>query len=139
ARRAARFDELGDRGKLLVPRLAAARLVVTDRDADGLERVEVAHEALFEHWPRLKAWWQESAAFRRWQEGMRFALRTWREGGEDPADLLHGPRLRAAEAHLRDRPGAFNAAELTYVMRSGERELEESESASASLKRQLRL
>lgn len=139
ARRAARFDELGERGKLLVPRLAAARLVVTDRDADGVERVEVAHEALFEHWPRLKAWWQESAGFRRWQESMRFALRAWREGGEDPVDLLHGPRLRSAEAHLRDRPAAFNAAELAYVMRSGERELEESEAASAALKRQLRL
>ena len=139
ARRAARFDELGERGKLLVPRLAAGRLVVTDSDADGVERVEVAHEALFEHWPRLKAWWQESAAFRRWQESMRFALRAWREGGEDPGDLLHGPRLRAAEAHLRDRPGAFTAAELAYVMRSGERELEESEAASAGLKRQLRL
>lgn len=139
ARRAARFDELGERGKLLVPRLAAARLVVTDRDADGVERVEVAHEALFEHWPRLRAWWQESAGFRRWQESMRFALRAWREGGEDPSDLLHGPRLRSAEAHLRDRPAAFTAAELAYVMRSGERELEESEAASAALKRQLRL
>src|SRR5690606_4306919 len=32
-----------------------------------------------------------------------------------------------------------NAAELTYVMRSGERELQESEAASANLKRQLRL
>lgn len=139
ARRAARYDELGERGKLLVPRLAAARLVVTDRDADGVERVEVAHEALFEHWPRLKAWWQESVGFRRWQESMRFALRVWREGGEDPVDLLHGPRLRSAEAHLRDRPAAFTAAEFAYVMRSGERELEENEAASAALKRQLRL
>lgn len=139
ARRSARFDELGERGKLVVARLAAARLVVTDRDADGVERVEVAHEALFEHWPRLASWWQEAAGFRRWQESMRFALRAWREGGEDPVDLLHGPRLRAAEAHLRDRPGAFTAAELAFVMRSGERELAENEAASSALQRQLRL
>lgn len=139
ARRAARFDELGERGRMVVPRLADARLVVTDRGADGVERVEVVHEALFEHWPRLRDWWREAVGFRRWQESLRFAVRVWREGGEHPADLLQGPRLRAAESYLRDRPGTFTAEELSYVMRSGERELQESEATRRSLRRELQL
>lgn len=139
ARRVARFDELGEQGRVVVDRLADARLLVIDRGADGMEQVEVAHEALFEHWPRLRSWWQESAPFRRWQESLRFALRVWTEGGEHQADLLQGPRLRMAEAYLRDRPGAFTRAELAFVMRSGERELEESEIATRAMRRELRL
>ncbi|MBX3144496.1 MAG: trypsin-like peptidase domain-containing protein [Trueperaceae bacterium] len=139
ARRAARFDELGERGRSVVARLADARLVVTDRDADGVERVEVVHETLFEHWPRLRTWWLESVDFRRWQESLRFALRVWRDGGEHPTDLLRGPRLRAAETHLRTRAAAFTTDELSFVMLAGDQEARESEAAQTTLKRQLQL
>lgn len=139
ARRAARFDELGERGRLVVPRLADARLVVTDRDAEGVERVEVVHETLYEHWPRLRAWWLESVDFRRWQESLRFALRVWRDGSEHPTDLLRGPRLRVAEGHLRGRAGAFTQEELAFVMRSSEHEFQQSEVARQVLNRQLQM
>jgi WD40 repeat protein len=138
ARRAARYDELGERGRLVVPRLADARLVVTDRDADGVEVVEVVHEALFEHWPRLRSWWQQAVEFRRWQESLRFALRTWREGGQHTSDLLQGPRLRLAEAQLRERPEALASDELSFIVRSSEREQEVQAVARAALRRQLR-
>lgn len=138
ARRAARLDELGDRGRRIVPRLADARLVVTDRDAEGVERVEVVHEALFEHWPRLRAWWHEAADFRRWQEGFRFAVRVWHDAGRHPSDLLQGPRLRAAEAQLRDRPDAFGPDELAFVLRSSAHEQETAEATRSRLQHQLR-
>lgn len=139
ARRAARFEELGDRGRRVVTRLADARLVITDRDAEGVERIEVVHEALFEHWPRLRTWWREAADFRRWQEGLRFAVRVWHDEGQHPSDLLQGPRLRAAEDHLRDHPDAFGQEELAYVLRSSAHEKETDEASRRRMQRELRV
>jgi energy-coupling factor transporter ATP-binding protein EcfA2 len=56
-RRRARLGELSEAGQTVVRRLADERLLVTSRDArSGDERVEVAHEALLRHWPKLEGW-----------------------------------------------------------------------------------
>jgi hypothetical protein len=45
----------------LIDRFVDARLLVREPGEDGLPVVEVAHEALFRNWPRLKQWIQETA------------------------------------------------------------------------------
>ena len=70
-RRVARQDEIGEENWSLVQHLADKRLVVTNRDASGLETVEIVHEALIQRWERLKAWMDADRAFRTWQETLR--------------------------------------------------------------------
>ena len=55
-RRLATRAELGDADWALVRRLADARLLVTGRDPEGRETVEVVHEALIRGWERLRGW-----------------------------------------------------------------------------------
>ena len=50
--------------KTVLQHLADARLVVTGvMDDTGEIEVEIAHEALIQHWPRLRAWLDEDRAY----------------------------------------------------------------------------
>ena len=65
--------------------LAKRRLLVLDHDPSiSVDTAELAHEALIQAWPRLRAWVDADADFRRWLTAM-----------EDRADddLLSGSRL----------------------------------------------
>lgn len=56
-RRRARLSELNEVGQAVARKLASDRLLVTDFDWESEdELVEVAHEALLRHWPRLEDW-----------------------------------------------------------------------------------
>jgi hypothetical protein len=59
ARRRAFFDDLPRRALPLLRRFVDARLLVTDRDPQGRETIEVAHEALLRTWPLLGGWLAE--------------------------------------------------------------------------------
>jgi hypothetical protein len=103
--------------KALLQRLADARLVVTSADAvTGREEVEIAHEALIRHWPRLRAWLDEDRAGLRLRDTIRQAAREWEQAGrQDESLLVHrGGRLEDAKALAR-RPGFLNPLERAYV------------------------
>ncbi|NIV29840.1 MAG: hypothetical protein GWN58_10140 [Anaerolineae bacterium] len=72
-RRLATSAEAGEENWGLVQHLADKRLVVTGRDAAGLETEEVVHEALIRGWGQLQAWLEADRAFRTWQERLRAA------------------------------------------------------------------
>ena len=57
------IDDLGggEETRAVVGKLAAARLVATRREL-GSDTVEVAHEALFRHWPTLRSWLEQERA-----------------------------------------------------------------------------
>jgi hypothetical protein len=56
-RRRAHLKELSEARQAVAHRLADERLLVTSRDwTSGDELVEVAHEALLRHWPKLEKW-----------------------------------------------------------------------------------
>jgi hypothetical protein len=59
ARRRALFDDLSRPALPLLRRFVDARLLVTDRDPQGRETIEVAHEALLRTWPLLGGWLAE--------------------------------------------------------------------------------
>jgi conflict system STAND superfamily ATPase len=59
ARRRARFDDLPRCALPLLRRFVDARLLVTDRDTQGRETIEVAHEALVRTWSLLGGWLAE--------------------------------------------------------------------------------
>ena len=91
----------------LVHRLGSenARLVVIREKQPGARpedaEVEVAHEALIRHWPRLQTWLDEDRAAIKLREGISQAAREWKDRGkegEDESLLVHrGRRLEDAE------------------------------------------
>ena len=114
-RRAARRDELGDPAWALVQKLAGARLLVTDRDADGHETVEVVHEALIRNWGLFKQWMADDRTFRAWQERLRTALRQWEEAQRSEGAFLQGIPLAEAESWLSQRPTNLSQNERSYI------------------------
>jgi CHAT domain len=89
--------------KDLVKRLADARLVVTGETA-GVDHVEVAHEALIQHWPRLRSWIDEDRTTLRARAELREAARGWIANAKDDAFLVHrGTRLASMEV-IAERP-----------------------------------
>ena len=92
-RRAARADALPQAASRLIEHFVQARLFVSH--GDGEERViEVAHEALFRTWSRVKNWLAEDQAFLLWRKRIEVAHGDWSQGGP----LLTGQLLREAEA-----------------------------------------
>ncbi len=105
----------------LVSRLAAARLVVTNRDdATGEETLEIVHESLLRSWGRLEQWIQVDGAFRFWQEQLRTARRTWEDSGRDQG-LLRGKLLTEAEEWLQQRQPQISEQGQAFIQRSLER------------------
>jgi DNA-binding SARP family transcriptional activator/WD40 repeat protein len=114
-RRLATRAELGDADWGLVRRLADARLLVTGRDPEGTETVEVVHEALIRGWERLRTWMEGDRAFRVWQERLRAAIRQWEASDRDGGALLRGVALTTAEGWLDERPEQLSEAEVAFV------------------------
>ena len=117
-RRVAPLSHFDPSERALLGALADRRLVVIDSDADGEPCAAVAHEALFEHWPALRAWLDENWEFRRWQEGLRSSLREWRAMDEDPDALPRGARLVQAERYLVSDGARLDAAERDFLARA---------------------
>ena len=81
ARRRASFDDLPRRALPLLRRLVNARLLVTDRDPEDRETIEVAHEALLRTWPLLGGWLAEDQDKLRLLESIQRSAEEWDQGG----------------------------------------------------------
>ena len=101
ARRRALFDDLPRRALPLLRRFVDARLLVTDRDPQGRETIEVAHEALLRTWPQLGGWLAEDQDKLRLLESLQRSAEEWDQGGRRDDLLVHrNGRLKDAEALL---------------------------------------
>ncbi len=143
--------EIGDTFWPVAQRLADARLVVTNTNAEGNETVELAHEALIREWQRLREWLDANREFRRWQQQLRIAAEHWRQNNVDESTLLFGGRLAEAERWLNERPTEIGpllhqyidaSLELREQRRSEEvarqeRELLQAQAAAAADRRRL--
>lgn len=116
--RRATCDDLGTDAWQLVVRLADSRILVTGRDASGLETAEISHEALIHHWNRLRGWIEEDRAFRLWQEQLRMTMRNWEAQGRDEGALLRGSTLATAQVWMVERPDEIGQAEVGYMAAS---------------------
>ena len=101
ARRRALFDDLPRRALPLLRRFVDARLLVTDRDPQGRETIEVAHEALLRTWPLLGGWLAEDQDKLRLLESIQRSAEEWDQGGRRDDLLIHrNGRLKDAEVLL---------------------------------------
>ena len=121
-RRATRAELDADEDRRIagvVAGLVERRLLVAD---DGT--VELVHEALLQHWPRLAEWLDEDVQGRRLHRHMTQAAAEWAGSARDPAELYRGARLAAA---LDWADASGGDAELNRLEREY---LEESRAAS---------
>jgi WD40 repeat protein len=82
----------------------------------GRDEVEVAHEALIRHWPRLRAWLETDRADLLLRESVREAAQAWEQHDRDESYLLHRGRRLEETAALRAHPRLeLNAQERAYL------------------------
>lgn len=109
-----------------------SRLLTFDRDPlSRVPTVELAHEALLEHWSRLRTWVEERRESLIMRRRLGVALADWESAGRNEEYLLHGGRLRQFESWSRESDLAVSEAEREYLRASRARE----EAAGASRRR----
>ncbi len=93
--------------------LAVSRLIsVTER------RVELSHDALLEHWPRLRDWLDERVIAAGLLGHLTAATNAWLGGGRHETDLHRGPRLQAALDWREAHPDDLSADESEFLTAS---------------------
>jgi formylglycine-generating enzyme required for sulfatase activity len=97
-RRLAAWNSFNDEQQKLLTRFDQWRLIREGSDADG-GTVEVAHEALFREWHRLKQWLEPERARLEALRSLQMAAATWGRHEMNPGFLDHrGSRLSDATA-----------------------------------------
>jgi len=116
-RRVAAKSELGEAAWSLAQRMADEenRLVVTSAAPGGLEKAELAHEALIPHWPRLAGWLARDRAFRLWLDEIRRSVERWSADSSDEGPLLRSGMLAQAADWLDARRDDLSADEVAFV------------------------
>ncbi len=88
--------------RVLVDAFIDARLLVSERNPDGVEVVTIAHESLYIHWPRLVSWLDTNRALLNIRNQMSDQVRRWEDARHDPALLLNaGKPLEDGRALVR--------------------------------------
>ncbi|MBV8751938.1 MAG: SUMF1/EgtB/PvdO family nonheme iron enzyme [Hyphomicrobiales bacterium] len=134
-RRAAR-SEFSDEEWRLVSELAdhPNRLLVTvtpEAGADakptpavGETYAEVAHEAIFRRWDKLRGWIAAEREFLTWRTSLEAARRTWETASPESRNdaLPSGLLLAQAQTFLAQRPGDFLSVDRSFIVQSMERD-----------------
>jgi WD40 repeat protein/energy-coupling factor transporter ATP-binding protein EcfA2 len=115
-KRRVRRDELDESPATaeVLERLAGARLITVDGDG-----IEITHEALIRHWPRLRGWLDDDRDGLRVHRQLTEATQLWEAHDREQGSLLRGARLTQAEnmaatkrSTLTDREREFLEASL---------------------------
>jgi WD40 repeat protein len=113
-KRRVRRDELDESPATaeVLERLASARLITVGEDG-----IEITHEALIRHWPRLRRWLDDDRDGLRVHRQLTEATHLWEAHDRDRGSLLRGVRLTQAEnlagqATFTDREREFLTASL---------------------------
>ena len=125
-RRRAPRSELSDEEWRLVSELAdhPNRLLVTATSEVGEIYAEVAHEAIFRRWEKLRNWIAAEREFLAWKSGLEAARRAWQTtpGSSKSDALLMGAALTQAESWLAKRRQDLPAADRDFIEQGTQRE-----------------
>ncbi|MGN6608832.1 MAG: NACHT and WD repeat domain-containing protein, partial [Jatrophihabitans sp.] len=96
-----------------VAHLAAARLVTVTGT-----RIELTHDALLVHWPRLRGWLDERVLAADLLDHLGATVRAWAEAGRPDSDLYRGARLRGALDWRDEHPDDVTPVEREFLAAS---------------------
>src|SRR5262249_6563770 len=103
----------------LVDALIAARLLVSDENAEGKAVIRLAHEALLSRWPRARDMANANRSFLETRARIQADARRWILGNKNPDLLLPaGMRLTEGEELLRSRREEVEEQINAYVTAS---------------------
>jgi formylglycine-generating enzyme required for sulfatase activity len=121
-RRRALRAEFSDEEWRLVSELSddPSRLLVTATTEAGETYAEVAHEAIFRSWDKLKGWITSEREFLAWRSGLEASRRAWQKTPErDKNDtLLRGLPLTQAQSWLAERSEDIPDADRVFIVES---------------------
>jgi formylglycine-generating enzyme required for sulfatase activity len=97
------------------------RLLVTATSESGETYAEVAHEAIFRRWQKLREWIAAEREFLAWRSGLEAARRAWQAApNASKSDaLLMGLALTQAQSWLARRSGDISTTDRGFVSLSG--------------------
>ena len=106
-------------GDTVLERLIQSRLLVASEGTEeGLERIEVTHEALLSAWPRLVKWRHEDVESVRLRDELRAAARAWDAKGRGTALLWRGELLTEYRLWRTRYQGQLTDAERAFAQES---------------------
>jgi energy-coupling factor transporter ATP-binding protein EcfA2 len=117
-----RFDQ-SDGTHQLIDRFAKARLLVCDGRDDP--QVEVAHDALLSHWPKLKMWIEDRFDDLRLLRQVRAEAAEWQRLGRPKSHLWPQERLQRVHYMLDRLRPHLETSESTFIRPESERLWEE--------------
>lgn len=122
-----RVDRLNDLGSAgLVESFTRSRLLVADTDPETrTPTIEIAHEALITHWPRLAGWIDAAREDLTLRRRLGEALHEWEESGRDDAYLPSRGRLAQHLAWTSETTLTLTEPEKEFLALSEERDEEE--------------
>jgi formylglycine-generating enzyme required for sulfatase activity len=128
-RRRALRSEFSDEEWRLVSELAdhPNRLLVTATPEGGEAYAEVAHEAIFRRWGKLRDWLAAEREFLAWKTGLEAARRAWRDAPDAAKNdaLLMGFPLAQAQGWLAQRAEDLPLTDREFVELSIRRDVGE--------------
>jgi formylglycine-generating enzyme required for sulfatase activity len=123
-RRRALRSEFSDEEWRLVTELAdhPNRLLVTATPEGREPYAEVAHEAIFRRWDKLKEWIAAEREFLAWKTGLEATRRAWTSKGSESDALLMGAALTQAKSWFGKRREDLPVADREFIDQSVARE-----------------
>ncbi len=104
---------------VLIDAFVQARLFVTDRSDDGTAVISMAHEALLQHWPRLREWIEKNIDLLIQRTRLTERAKRWQDAGNLSELMLEsGKVLDDAEALVEQATATLTDTEKTFVLKS---------------------
>ena len=104
--------------RALIDAFADARLLVVDRSEDGAPEVSVVHEALLQHWPRLRRWIDDNEERLRARARLSAAAAIWDQRQRAEEFLLPAAALAEARELVTGTDAAPSALERDFYAAS---------------------
>jgi len=127
------------KAEILVNALIKDRLLVTGREQPGEPTVEVAHEAIFTSWKRLREWIEVKRDDLRLLRQVRLAAAEWKE--KSRAEYLRWPheRLSLVSQMLERLQPNLSELESEFIRPESERLLEEIDKTATTHQQRVRI
>lgn len=106
------------RTRPVLEKLIHARLLVSSEGESGEDRVEIAHEALIQAWPRLVEWQSQDINRRRLRDQLHTAAQQWNERDRTKALLWRGEVLEELASWRVRFSGMLTQREQEFVQAS---------------------
>jgi pentatricopeptide repeat protein len=102
----------------VMAKLTTERLLIQDKNSNHVTIVDVAHEALTQHWGKLRGWIDENRDFKRWKDDLSRDMKAWMESGREKDALLRGAKLLQAEEQFNQQYEMLTEDESEFIKES---------------------